>query len=372
MKILNFDSTIATVSAGTAAAPSISFANDPNTGIYSPGADQVAISTGGTGRLFVDSVGNIGVNVSPFAYAANARNLQVNATEYSALTFGTTGGGTGEKYWRWIARTASPAKSLVLQTLDDAGSGEITAYTIIRNGTAIDYQAWNTGGFERLRITSAGNVGIGTAGPNVALDVVGGIRGQALDATGTAALYSSAGGGVLYHLGAGTAVLRAYSNASGAAGNLIFNASGSENARLDSSGRLLVGTSTSTASSGQTAQLQVAGSARITNGLASSIDVGTITQNATSAITLPRSGIYCIYVDQMNLFALFVATISGGSPGVRLIYSTATDVVAGLTAEPAGGTYLRLWISSSQLQVKNVNVFTGPYYITALATSGLI
>ena len=49
---------------GTAAAPSIGFESDPNTGIYSPGADQVAISTGGTGRLFVDSAGNVGVGTS--------------------------------------------------------------------------------------------------------------------------------------------------------------------------------------------------------------------------------------------------------------------------------------------------------------------
>ena len=43
--------------AGTAAAPSIAFTGDTNTGIYSPGADQLAISTGGTVRLFVDANG---------------------------------------------------------------------------------------------------------------------------------------------------------------------------------------------------------------------------------------------------------------------------------------------------------------------------
>jgi hypothetical protein len=35
---------------GTAALPGISFLGDPNTGIYSPGADQVSITTGGTAR----------------------------------------------------------------------------------------------------------------------------------------------------------------------------------------------------------------------------------------------------------------------------------------------------------------------------------
>ena len=53
--------------AGSAASPSITFTGDLNTGIYSPGADQVAISTNGTGRLFVDASGNIGVGTTPDA-----------------------------------------------------------------------------------------------------------------------------------------------------------------------------------------------------------------------------------------------------------------------------------------------------------------
>jgi len=45
---------------GSAAAPSIYFKDSgTDTGIYSPGTDQVAISTGGTGRLFIDSSGRL-------------------------------------------------------------------------------------------------------------------------------------------------------------------------------------------------------------------------------------------------------------------------------------------------------------------------
>jgi hypothetical protein len=56
-----FDS-IAQHPLGTAAAPTITFTGDTNTGVYSPGADQVAISTGGTGRLFIDASGNVLIN----------------------------------------------------------------------------------------------------------------------------------------------------------------------------------------------------------------------------------------------------------------------------------------------------------------------
>jgi hypothetical protein len=48
---------------GTAAAPSVSIGTTDN-GLYSPGADQVAVATNGTGRLFVDASGNVGVGTS--------------------------------------------------------------------------------------------------------------------------------------------------------------------------------------------------------------------------------------------------------------------------------------------------------------------
>jgi len=53
---------------GAESTPSIAFTGDLNTGIYSPGADQVAISTGGTTRLYINSSGQVGVgSASPDA-----------------------------------------------------------------------------------------------------------------------------------------------------------------------------------------------------------------------------------------------------------------------------------------------------------------
>ena len=53
-----------TNAAGSASAPSITFTGDTNTGLYSPGADQVAVTTGGTARLFVDASGRLLVGTS--------------------------------------------------------------------------------------------------------------------------------------------------------------------------------------------------------------------------------------------------------------------------------------------------------------------
>jgi hypothetical protein len=44
---------------GTASAPAYSFIADPNTGIYSPGANEIALTTDGTQRLVIDSTGNV-------------------------------------------------------------------------------------------------------------------------------------------------------------------------------------------------------------------------------------------------------------------------------------------------------------------------
>ncbi len=52
-------------SLGAAATPAYTFTGDLNTGIWSPTADTVAISTAGFERVRIDSVGNVGVGVTP-------------------------------------------------------------------------------------------------------------------------------------------------------------------------------------------------------------------------------------------------------------------------------------------------------------------
>ena len=49
---------------GTVSAPSVTFISDLDTGLYSPGANQVAIATSGTARLTVDSSGRLLIGTS--------------------------------------------------------------------------------------------------------------------------------------------------------------------------------------------------------------------------------------------------------------------------------------------------------------------
>jgi hypothetical protein len=73
---------------GTAAAPSIAIEGNENTGVFSPGANQLAVATNGTGRLFVDASGNVGIKVS------TGEIFQTSAGGYIRLD-GGTGSGNG-------------------------------------------------------------------------------------------------------------------------------------------------------------------------------------------------------------------------------------------------------------------------------------
>lgn len=67
------------LSNGTAALPSLAFASDQDTGIYSPGANQLIISAGGVGKFGIDSAGGI---VATAGYIQNS-NGSVAAPAYS-------------------------------------------------------------------------------------------------------------------------------------------------------------------------------------------------------------------------------------------------------------------------------------------------
>jgi hypothetical protein len=87
--------------------------------------------------------------------------------------------------------TASPDAALTVNTVASFGAGAAALPSIAAKGDlntglwfpAADTIAASTGGSERLRIDSSGNVGIGTSSPGVKLDVNGVIR-----STGTSAI----------------------------------------------------------------------------------------------------------------------------------------------------------------------------------------
>jgi hypothetical protein len=72
---------------GAAASPSITFTADLNSGLYSPGADQIAVTTGGVQRLVVGATGNVGIGVTSTGSRLNVQGGSVIAslTDWNTL-----------------------------------------------------------------------------------------------------------------------------------------------------------------------------------------------------------------------------------------------------------------------------------------------
>jgi hypothetical protein len=329
-------------------------------------ASSLEMGSGGSLAVF----GNANTNLYSNVYFASDATFKVINTGYSAAAHQLV---NGSHIFSTASAAGTAGSSIDLFTrMNIAKTGDISFYE--DTGTTAKF-FWDA---------SAESLGIGTSSPDALLEVAGTTNDALFNLTGAGTnfeLRATSGNGA----SANTSVYRlaldylngTYTNGfidfyRGAAGNngyLAFGSTGTERMRIDSSGNLLVGTTSSTASLGQTSKLQVAGGIRSTSGFTSSIDVGTIAQNATTSVTIPHNGLWMI-TNGANLSALILITLSGGSAGVQLVFSTSADTVVGGTSEPAGGTYLRIWMSAGggTLQVKNVNAYTGPYYMTPLAT----
>ena len=222
---------------GSAGTPSLKFTGDTNTGIYSPGADQLAVATNGTGRLFIDASGRVGVGISP------GNTLHVNGTSrFEDYLYGTTANGI---LYVNDDLSVTAGKKFYL----DSGSNTYV------HEVSSDVIAVVTGANERLRITSAGLVGIGVTSPDQALSVKGLISTKASDGATRGLVGSPSWDESKIAIQNGS-LAQSFTNAAlhqDVVGNTVLNSAasyatqfcigGSERARIDSSGRLLVGTS---------------------------------------------------------------------------------------------------------------------------------
>jgi hypothetical protein len=155
------------VSLGTAALPGVAFDGDPNTGIYSPGADQLAISTNGTSRLVVDASGNINID-SNTLYVDAANNL---------LGLGTSSPGAPLHVFAGTSSNTFPANFQAIFEYPtnggigiSTGASQVAGVYFPRNTdpyyAGIQREAadltFRSGNSERARIDSSGRLLVGT------------------------------------------------------------------------------------------------------------------------------------------------------------------------------------------------------------------
>ena len=272
-----------TTTTGTSTAASFipTSSSVPTNGVYLPAANSVAISTSGTGRITVDASGNVNIDSNTlYVDAVNNRvgvgttspagKLHVNVASDTAAIFYSSGANVANiaalndagNSSRQLVLDGSPLAfniaSVEKARIDSSGRLGIgtssplfpldvngTIYTRGRGSTFgvlfDDWRIYNStspgalvfdNGTPRVTITSTGLVGIGTTSPSNALHINSG-------ATGTSAKFESTGSGSYLNI----------TNSSGAwdigatGTNFILQNSGGEALRVDSSRRLLVGTS---------------------------------------------------------------------------------------------------------------------------------
>ena len=209
---------------GSSSSPSLFFDDDTNTGIFSAAADTFNIATAGSERVRVDSSGNVGIGT-----ASAAANLHIKST-FPAIRL----------------EDSSDYAQI------DANSGTLRLQADAGGATASSRITFHVDGSEFVRIDSSGKVGIGTTSPDQTLHVMKGDASASSTSNAVITLENNTNCilqllspndasqqvrfGDPQDTGAGFILYDHDTNV------LSFGANGLERARLDSSGKLGIGT----------------------------------------------------------------------------------------------------------------------------------
>jgi hypothetical protein len=290
-------------------------------------ATPMVFLTNGTERMRLNSAGNLGLGVVPpssdftgvlqVRFAGHGLTGRDASDLVMSMNANHNGGG-----WQY-GNTGAPA-SLYLQ------SGGAHIWVNAASGTAGNAITFA----ETMRITAAGNLGIGTASPSQPLTVQTGsvyaasFKSTVTSSASTAIAIGTFGSGAAG--GGGDVSIRCYHHhAATSASTMAFEVNGNTEAmRIDSSGNLLVGTTSNPDSS----RMVVSG--------------GSITHASTQLNTRPGTATQYEFVNRNGAgFDFYVNNASNLATRI----TSAGDLLIGLTATPSG------WGAASRIAVKQTN-----------------
>ena len=301
--------------AGTASAPSFSFSGDIDTGIYSPGANQFAVTTGGTQRLLIDASGNttiqgdLTVNGTTTTVESNTLSIKDKNIEIAVVSTptDTTADGGGI--------TLKGASDKTINWVQSTGCWTLNQPTNFNN---------------HVRIDSNGLVGIGTDSPGSYNASADNLVIQNSGGTGSAGMTIRAGTGaqstVYFADGTGASdAIRGYVQYFHNGDFLRFGTDANERLRIDSNGRLLLGTTTEGyATYADKLTIANAGHCGMTIRSGSSHNGSIYFSDATSGTSEYDGYIEYQHTDRRFLF--------GTATGSRMVIDSSGNLLVGLTS----------------------------------------
>ena len=146
------------VPAGAVGTPSLIFAGDDDTGLWHPASNTLAFSTFGSERMRIDSSGNVGIGISPSASFSGVEVLQLGKGM-------TLMGNANDDRASMMANLYLDSNTAFRYVMDGLAGKVSIEDGIITFGTAPSGIAGEVATVtERMRITSGGNVNIGSGG----------------------------------------------------------------------------------------------------------------------------------------------------------------------------------------------------------------
>jgi len=299
--------------AGSASAPSITANGDTNTGLFFPAADTVGIATGGTERARVDSSGNLGLGVTPSSWNSIFRTQQIGLGGFIA---GRTDSRTQ------LQLGANAYYDSTDSRWEYIGTGEATRYYQSSGAHYWDIAASGTANAaisftQAMTLDASGNLGVGQTSIT---PINSGKSSEVanLGAAGTTAdnqdfvVRSTSRFASVAIIGNNTKGSNIYfgdgdSNTVGAiqydhtSNYLSTTVNGAERARINSSGSLLVGTTTSTGTYKiETADNIKAGTGFVT-GSGGGVGIGADSTNNTFYTSSLGSGSTTMYIGNKSI-----------------------------------------------------------------------